>query len=243
MLGWIRRNKGKGQDDPGGAAKGLQKRIGYTFTDTQLLEVALTHPSTTHTQRERHENNQRMEFLGDAVLDLILAEELYRLYPEEREGFLGQCRSSLARGATLAQVARKLRIQDALLLSPAEERNNGRDKDSNLEDALESIIGAIYLDSGYDAARKVILKWFSKHLRNLEIKVATDNPKGNLQEAVQAAGTERVEYRVLDVSGPDHKKEFKVAVFIGGKRKGTGTGNSKKKAEEVAAVKALKKIQ
>ncbi len=244
MLGWIRNKKHKpGRKDPDAAAKRLQKRIGYAFADSGLIQVALTHPSVTHSQKERPENNQRMEFLGDAVLDLILAEELYLLYPEEREGFLGQCRSSMARGATLTEIARKLKIQDALRLSTAEERNNGRGKDSNLEDALESLIGAIYLDSDYGTARKVILKWFSKHLRNLEKKVATDNPKGNLQEAVQAAGSARIEYRVLEVTGPDHAREFKVAVYIAGKRKGTGSGNSKKKAEEIAAVQALKRLK
>lgn len=243
MLGWIRRNKAMGQQDFESICKRLQKRIGYTFQNPELLKIALTHPSVTHEKKQRLENNQRLEFLGDSVFDLILAEKLYKLYPEEREGFLGQCRSSLARGETLAEIARQLRIQDAILLSTAEDGNKGRSKDSNLEDALESIIGAIYLDSDYPTARKTALKWFAKRLGNLEKKIATDNPKGNLQEAVQAHNNARVEYRVLEAKGPDHHKHFKVAVLIGGKRKGTGTGNSKKKAEEMAAMKALKRLK
>ena len=231
------------QNDLEYSAIRLQKRIGYIFKDKVLLRIALTHPSLTHNNKDHPENNQRMEFLGDAVLDMILAEELYETYPDEREGFLGQCRSSMVRGDTLSEIARNLKIQNALLLSPSEERNKGRNKDSNLEDALESLTGAIYLDSDYKSVRKVVLKWFKKLLQNLEKKVAKDNPKGNLQEAVQAKGNEPIEYRVLNVDGPDHAREFKIAVFIGGKRKGTGVGNSKKKAEEIAAEKAFKRMK
>jgi ribonuclease-3 len=243
MPGWIRRKKNMAQHDFPEAAKRLQKRIGYTFQDADLLKTALTHPSLSNEKKLRLENNQRLEFLGDSVLDLILAEKLYILYPGEREGFLGQCRSSLARGETLTEIARKLRLQEIILLSSGEERNKGREKDSSLEDALESLMGAIFLDSDYPTARDVILRWFEKSLCNLESKIATDNPKGNLQEAVQGLNNEKIEYRVLDSQGPAHQKKFKIAVFIGGKRKGTGTGNSKKKAEEMAAERALRRFK
>tara|TARA_B100001123_G_C14919703_1_gene871244 strand:+ start:70 stop:771 length:702 start_codon:yes stop_codon:yes gene_type:complete len=223
--------------------KKLQKRIGYTFGDAELLEVSLTHPSISNEDKQLRENNQRMEFLGDAVLGLVLADELYECYPEEREGFLGQSRSSLVRGKSLAKIARKLRIQEAILFSTAEERSGGRKKDSNLEDALESLVGAIFLDSDYPTVKRIILKWLGNYQRNLEKRVATDNPKGNLQEAVQATGEHGIEYEILQAKGPDHLKKFKVAVYINGKRSGIGTGNSKKKAEEMAAEKALRRFK
>ena len=174
------------QNDLETSAIRLQKRIGYTFKDKVLLQVALTHPSLTHNNKDHPENNQRMEFLGDAVLDLILAEELYKTYPDEREGFLGQCRSSMVRGILYPKSQETLKFRTHYCSPHSEERNKGRNKDSNLEDALESLTGAIYLDSDYKSVRKVVLKWFKKLLQNLEKKVAKDNPKGNLQEAVQA---------------------------------------------------------
>jgi ribonuclease-3 len=240
------------------AAKQLQKRIGYTFQDADLLKTALTHPSLYNEKKlelENNqrleflgdsvldllelENNQRLEFLGDSVLDLILAEKLYIIYPRKREGFLMKCRSILARGETLTEIARKLQLQEIILLDPL----RVSEIDSSLADALESLMGAIFLDSDYPTARAVIFKWFKKSLCNLESKIATDNPKGNLQEAVHGLNNEKIEYRVLDSEGPAHKKKFKIAVFIGGKRKGTGTGNSKKKAGEMAAERALRRFK
>lgn len=221
----------------------LQKNIGYTFHDQELLHTALTHPSYPKTTEEDVEHYERLEFLGDSVLDLILAEDLFHRYPDEREGFLGQSRSILARGNSLAKLARKLGVQHAIRFSVAEERNNGRKNDSTLENALEALIGAIFLDSNFPTTRSVILSWYGNYTKDLSSTLEVINPKGNLQETIQAQSADStIEYRLLDTTGPEHKRTFKVAVFINGKRKGTGTGNSKKKAEEAAAKKALPRV-
>ena len=221
----------------------LLQNIGYTFHDRELLQTALTHPSYPKYEEEQSEHYERLEFLGDSVLDLILAEDLFHRFPEEREGFLGQSRSSLARGNTLAKLARSLGVQHAIRLSEAEERNKGRKNESTLENALEALIGAIFLDSNYPTTRSVVLSWFGNYTKDLSSTLEVINPKGNLQEAIQAQSPDStIEYRLLDSSGPEHKRTFKVAVFINGKRKGTGTGNSKKKAEEAAAKKALPRV-
>jgi ribonuclease-3 len=221
----------------------LQHNIGYTFRDLDLLETALTHPSYQKDQDEPIDHYERLEFLGDSVLDLILAEDLFHRYPNEREGFLGQSRSILARGNSLTQMAKSLELHEFIRISRAEERNNGRKNESTLENALEAVIGAIFLDSNYPTTRSVVLSWFGHYTRELESTFDTINPKGNLQEAIQAQSTgSTIEYRLLDSSGPEHRRTFKVAVFIDGKRKGTGMGNSKKKAEEAAAKKALPRV-
>jgi ribonuclease-3 len=221
----------------------LQENIGYHFRDTALLDTALTHPSYCKTQDEPTEHYERLEFLGDSVLDLILAEDLYLRYPEEREGFLGQSRSILARGDALAKTATNLGLQHAVRLAPSEERNNGRKNQSTLENSLEALIGAIFLDSNYPVARSVVLSWLGNYTKDLGETLETINPKGNLQEAIQSQSPQTtIEYRLLETKGPEHKRIFKCAVFIDGKRKGTGTGNSKKKAEEEAAKRALPRI-
>ncbi len=221
----------------------LQEIIGYTFRDFNLLQTALTHPSFQKEQEEPIEHYERLEFLGDSILDLVLAEDLFHRFPDEREGFLGQSRSILARGNSLSKLAKDLGLQNAIRLSQAEEANNGRKNESTLENALEALIGAIFLDSNYPTVRSVVLCWFGNYHKDLSNTLETINPKGNLQEAVQAISSEStIEYRVMDSSGPEHKRTFKIAVFIDGKRKGTGTGNSKKKAEEAAAKKALPRV-
>ena len=228
---------------PNDPTETLQENIGYQFHDPDLLLTALTHPSFAKHREEPTPHYERLEFLGDSVLDLILAEDLFLRYPEEREGFLGQSRSSLARGDALAKTATTLGLQHAVRLSPSEEKNNGRKNQSTLENSLEALIGAIFLDSNYPTARTVVLSWFGNYTKDLGDTLETINPKGNLQEAVQAQSPlTPIEYRLLETKGPEHKRIFKCAVFINGKRKGTGTGNSKKKAEEVAAKNALPRV-
>lgn len=221
----------------------LEERLGHTFTNVSLLERALTHPSFGQQAGTAVEHNQRLEFLGDAVLGLILAERLFSTLPTEREGVLTLNRSALAKGAQLARMARELTIPDYLRLSEAEERNRGRDRDSILEDALEAVIGAIYLDRDYAAARKAVIHWYGDIEAKLEATLNAHNPKGRLQEHVQPRlGNDAIAYDLIDESGPAHLKRFRVEVRIDGRAAGIGEGLSKKEAEEKAALVALESI-
>jgi len=226
------------------AMRRLEGRIGYQFRDQDLLEKALTHPSRLDDKRSVGEDNQRMEFLGDAVLGMILAERLFRLFPDEDEGKLTQARSVLARGEQLSGLARKLKLQQAILMNVGELRSKGNERDSTLEDALESLVGAIYLDAGMRATRKVVLGWHGDIEKTLAKVLSDYNPKGRLQEKVQALiGPDRIEYVVLKQEGPAHRRRFTVAARVSGKKQGVGIGSSKKEAEEDAARKALKAIE
>lgn len=222
----------------------LQKSIGYQFRDTELLERSVTHPSffqkKSHSMGQK-QHNQRLEFLGDAILSGILAEQLLELMPSEREGVLSQARSALSRGTHLAELSRKLGLASYIRMSTSEEHQGGRNRDSILEDVLEAIIGAIYLDSDWETVRKVILFWYGDikgHLANFIYQ--EQNPKGSLQELVQPIfGNNALTYTVTAESGPAHEKNFKVEVSIVGQKVGMGEGSSKKEAEEEAARVAL----
>ena len=220
----------------------LQRRIGYRFKDPELFLRSMTHPSFCRQETHLGGHNQRLEFLGDAVLSTILADRLFHLLPAEREGTLSQCRSALSRGTNLADLSRKLGLPCYIRMSESEEQNGGRDRDSILEDALEALIGAIYLDSGWKAAKKTVLAWYGNIDQLLEFLLTGQNPKGDLQEFVQPKfGNDAIEYAVTEESGPAHKKSFKVEVLIKGKMMGYGEGSSKKEAEEIAARSALMK--
>ncbi len=226
------------------AMRRLENRIGYRFRDPVLLEIALTHPSRLDEKRAVGEDNQRLEFLGDAVLGMILADRLFKLFPDEAEGKLTQARSILARGEQLCKLARKLQIQQAILMSGSELRSKGNERDSTLEDALESLVGAIYLDAGMRATRKVVLQWHGDIEKTLSKVLVDYNPKGRLQEKVQAIlGPGQVEYVVVKQEGPAHHRCFTVAVKIAGQKQGAGIGSSKKEAEEEAARKALGSLE
>jgi len=226
------------------ALRKLEKRIGYKFRDKGLLEIALTHPSRVEEKRSVGEDNQRLEFLGDAVLGMILAERLFKLFPEEDEGKLTQARSVLARGEQLCKLARQLQIQKAILMNRGELQSKGNERDSTLEDALESLVGAIYLDSGMRVTRKVILAWHGDLEKTLSQVLADYNPKGRLQEKVQALiGPDKIEYVVLKQQGPAHNRLFTVVVKVAGRKQGEGKGSSKKEAEEEAARKALRSLE
>ena len=222
----------------------LQKSIGYQFRDEELLERSITHPSFFQ-QRSRSigqkQHNQRLEFLGDAILSGILAEHLFKLMPSEREGMLSQARSALSRGTHLAELSRRLGLASCIRMSINEEQQGGRNRDSILEDALEAIIGAIYLDSDWETARQVILSWYGDIEGLLaEFIHQEQNPKGSLQELVQPMfGNNALAYTVIAESGPAHNKNFQVEVSILGKKVGSGEGSSKKEAEEEAARVAL----
>ncbi|HON08194.1 MAG TPA: ribonuclease III [Verrucomicrobiota bacterium] len=218
----------------------FQDTIGYKIKAMELFQLALTHPSSCQTPNSV-ENNQRLEFLGDAVLGLIMALELYNNFPEMDEGELTKARARYVNGYVLACCARKINLGKYLILSPAEEQNGGRDRESTLADAFEALIGAIFLDGGFDVAREFVLNCFEKAAVEFK-KIYIDNPKGQLQEILQATSHEPPQYKVIKSSGPDHAKRFECAVFHQGKQLGYGIGGSKKAAEVNAAMAALDTI-
>ena len=226
------------------ALRKLEKRIGYQFRDQSLLQTALTHPSRVEYKRAVGVDNQRLEFLGDAVLGMILADRLFKLFPDEDEGKLTQARSVLARGEQLCKLARKLQLQKAILMSRSELESNGNARDSTLEDALESLVGAMYLDAGMRATRKVVLTWHGDLEKTLSKVLADYNPKGRLQEKIQSMiGPNKIDYVVVKQEGPSHQRRFTVAVRLAGEKQGIGLGSSKKEAEEEAARKALRSLE
>jgi ribonuclease-3 len=221
----------------------LQQRLGYQFRDENLLRLALTHPSVAHESGQDLENNQRLEFLGDAVLGLVMTQRLYDQFPESDEGSLTQARAQLVNSKTLTERAQRLDLGAHLVLSHGEETHGGRERASSLADAFEAVLGAIYLDGGFDAAREFILREFSADFGALNTLPLINNPKGQLQELLQAHSPRAPEYRTLSVSGPDHDRDFEVVVLHEGKELGRASGKNKKAAESDAALAALKKLQ
>ena len=222
--------------------KNLEARIVYKFKNRKLLDEALTHPSFNEHDGEKPDN-QRLEFLGDSSLGSILAQELFRISPDDDEGKLSQKKSLLARGETLTRIGRELEIPRALLVSRTERSQNGQDRPSSIEDAVEAIIGSIYLDGGINEAKKVVLHWFADFIALIDEIHSEFNPKGRLQEFVQSELIgEKIKYHLISESGPAHNKSFVISVRIGQKTLGSGKGKSKKQAEEQAANEALKEI-
>lgn len=218
----------------------LQKRLGHVFREPELLRCAVTHPSYLQDHPEIDDNNQRLEFLGDAVLQLILTEELFQLFPEDREGLLSKRRATLTKGTFLALLARELGLDACLRLSPGEEASGGRHRAAALEDACEALFGAIYLDAGLPLTREVVLRLYGPLPRRLAGNLDADNPKGRLQELIQPLhGNTALRYEVAQVAGADHDREYEATVFINDRPAGTGRGKSKKHAEEAAAKVAL----
>jgi ribonuclease-3 len=200
----------------------LQSRLGYQFKDIALLRLALTHPSVAHEKGRVAQHNQRLEFLGDAVLGLVLTRELYDKFPQASEGPLTKARAQMINRRTLA-----------------EEANSGRSRASALADAFEAVVGAIFLDGGLEAARAFLLLSFREAFGELNSIPTLENPKGELQEILQAASAEPPAYEVVCISGPEHDREFECVVRHGGADLGKGRGKSKKAAESQAALAAL----
>jgi ribonuclease-3 len=217
----------------------LQDRLGYRFRDLALLRLALTHPSVAHEQGAGMQHNQRLEFLGDAVLQLVLTTELYQKFPDMDEGPLTKARAQMVNRRTLAEQGQLLALGEDLVMSRGEELNRGRERPSALADAFEALLGAIFLDGGFTAAQGFILTLFRTHFGELEVIPNLENPKGELQEMLQARSPEPVQYELASVSGPDHDRLFECAVYYRGKELGRGVGKSKKEAESKAALKAL----
>lgn len=221
----------------------LQTRIGYHFREPTLLLLALTHPSVAHELGSSLVHNQRLEYLGDAVLQLALSREIYDRYPAHDEGPLTKIRSQLVNQTSLAEQGRKLALGDHLVLSRGEQISGGRERSSILADAYEALLGAMFLDGGFDVARTFIADSFREHLTDLADSSMHDNPKSSLQEIVQAGSAEAPQYQVISASGPDHDRCFECAVLHRGVELGRGKGKSKKIAESQAATVALERMK
>ncbi|NNE75311.1 MAG: ribonuclease III [Acidimicrobiales bacterium] len=220
----------------------LADRVGHCFADLRHLELAVTHRSFC-AENTGVESNERLEFLGDSVLGLIVTDELYRRYPDAPEGELAKARAALVNSPTLAELAAAVQIGDALRLGRGEDASGGRAKPSILADAMEAVIGAVYLDGGLDAARTFVLPALEPHMTATE----ADGPGANdfktrLQERVAALGLEPPQYEI-EAEGPDHDKRFHATVHIGGEQRGHGSGTSKKQAEQAAAEAAIDRVE
>lgn len=225
---------------------GIQEKIGYYFRDKVLLEASLTHSSFSREQDSVTAHNERLEFLGDAFLDAIIGEELYRIFPDKEEGFLSRTRASLVCEKSLVERAHEIGLGEHLRLGHGEEKSGGRNRDSILADALEAVMGAVFLDGGYDAVKKMVLLLFDRAIRDAEKgKLVVTDYKTKLQELLQAEGimTDNVYYADAGQRGPDHNKIFTVRLEINGVAEAEGTGKSKKQAQQNAAEIALKRRQ
>jgi ribonuclease-3 len=217
--------------------------LGYTFRDEDLLRLALTHPSVAHESGVASEHNQRLEFLGDSVLGLVLSQKLFEKFPDADEGVLTKSRAKLVNASSLAEHARQLNLGTHLILSRGEETSGGRERASALADAFESLLGAIFLDGGFDAAREFILCEFENDFSTLAESSGIDNPKGELQELLQSRSPNAPEYQTVSATGPDHDRVFECVVQHEGVELARGRGKSKKAAESDAALAALKKLR
>ncbi len=228
----------------GNVISGLETLIEYKFSDFKLLEQALTHPSFHHEQAGGGIGDyQRLEFLGDAILGMVLAETLYLHYPGENEGTLSRLRSQMADQDTLASIARNLGVGPFIRLGRGEEQSSGSDKDSILADILESIIAAVYLDGGFEAARRFVVRLFSEIMAKPDAELKTGDAKSLLQEKLSSSKLPPPHYLLLEESGPPHDREFVFQVFVDEKLLGTGIGRSKKHAQQSAALKALQLLE
>ena len=221
----------------------LQAQLGYTFRDVGLLRLALTHPSVAHEQGAPVQHNQRLEFLGDAALQVVLTRELYEKFPAVGEGPLTKARAKLVNRRALAEQGRQLGLGECLLLSRGEEIHGGRERPSALADTFEAVVGAIFLDGGFEAVREFVLRRFREAFGGLSVIPILENPKGELQELLQARSSEAPEYRVVSATGPDHDRLFECTVHHGGAELARGSGKSKKAAESEAALAALEPLR
>ncbi len=221
--------------------KDLEAAIGYQFHNISLLQNALAHSSYANERwHDGLKSNERLEFLGDSVLGMLVADYLYRNFPDRPEGELTRMRADMVCEKTLAKVARQLHLGDHLLLGNGEERFGGRGRDSILADAVESVIAACYLDGGMAAAVDFVKKFI---LVNVPVtKLQNADYKTALQELVQQKKNQTIVYTLVGEQGPDHDKQFLVELTINGKLMGTGSGSSKKRAEQAAAKAALEKL-
>lgn len=220
----------------------IEERIGYKFKNKSLLILAFVHRSFVNENRSIiNEHNERLEFLGDSVLGVLIAEFLYKDFPEKPEGELSHLRSRLVEANSCIMYMQKLDLEKYLLLSKGEKMNDGRGRESILSDLLEAIIGAVYLDGGISAAKTFLFQNFAKEIYKI-IEQPLKNWKAELQDFAQKKHQQTPRYEVLHETGPDHSKTFEVSVYIDGKEIATGKGPSKKEAQQEAAFIAFSKI-
>jgi ribonuclease III len=217
----------------------LENRLGYTFGDPSWLEQALIHSSYAYEFPRGRPSNERLEFLGDAVLNCMISDFLVAIYPEAPEGVLSRRRASLVNARHLAGIARRLELGSYLLLGRGEERQSGRQKPSVLADALEAVVAAIYLDGGYESAREVVKMLFQGALESQDSEIISQDYKTALQEYAQKWLKVSPEYQLVQENGPAHDRIFEVEVWVAGKPLGRGEGKSKKQAAQEAAHQAL----
>ena len=219
----------------------FQSKIGYTFKNQHLLEQALTHSSYANEKHmKKHSDNERLEFLGDAVLEIVSSEFLFINYPQKPEGELTKLRASIVCEPTLALCTKPLDLGKYLRLGRGEDHTGGRKRKSILSDALEAVIGAIYLDGGFTNAKEFVLRFIMTDIENKQLFY---DSKTILQEMVQSQGEEPLVYELLGEKGPDHNKTFEVRALIGTEEIGRGTGRTKKAAEAMAAYKGILKLK
>jgi ribonuclease-3 len=222
---------------PGADPARLQRALGHEFADPALLVLALTHRSAgSH-------NNERLEFLGDSIVNHVVAEAIYLRFPRAREGEMSRMRSALVRGDTLGAVAGELGLGEYLVLGPGERKSGGHRRASILADALEAVAGAILLDAGVERCRECVLRWFGERLGELSLEEAGKDAKTRLQEYLQGRGAPLPEYELLSVEGEDHNQQFQVACRITRPALSSeGAGSSRRRAEQAAARSALRRL-
>ncbi len=216
----------------------FEEKINYTFENKELLTVALSHSSYANEKKKSRHSNERLEFLGDSVLSIVVSQYLFEHFKHLPEGELTKIRASLVCEKALHEFAQKIDLGDHILLGKGEENTGGRQRASILADAFEAVIAAIYLDGGLDAASKHILRFIPKDIDSRH-SVSFSDHKTILQEIIQKNPEERIEYKLVGQSGPDHDKAFEVQVYLNSNVIGTGKGKSKKEAEQMAAKEAL----
>lgn len=227
-------------------AKGsaLERRLGVTFNDRKLLKQALVHSSyVNENPHAAPESNERLEFLGDAVLGLVVADQLFATYPGQDEGQLTELRTLLVRRDTLAKAARRLKLGDELFLGRGEEAGGGRHRPTNLAHAYEALVGAVFLDRGLKTAHRFVRRSLQPEFESLPARPFPFDPKSRLQEMSQSRYQMPPQYRVVEAAGPDHARRFTVEVLVNGRVMGTGEGLSKQEAEKEAARAALAHLE
>lgn len=241
-MGWFRRLFSSSAVETSPEVAAVGQLVGHRFSDPTLLELGLCHRSVARSSDKGGASYERLEFLGDSVLGLVISEQLYRDRPGETEGNLTKLKAMLVNETTLAQVGREIGLNAHIRVSPDEERAGGRDRNSIIADAFEAVIGAIYLDAGISPARQFILREIYSRRESIISDLAQRNYKGELLELVQARGNGVPKYDVVSEAGPDHDKTFHVIVTVAGEKVGDGSGQSKKEAEQKAAAMALEQL-
>ncbi|MDC0610648.1 ribonuclease III [Vibrio sp.] len=215
----------------------LEKKLGYDFSQSELLDLALTHRSANG------QHNERLEFLGDSILSFVIADDLYHRFPKINEGDMSRMRATLVRGNTLAELGREFGLGDYLKLGPGELKSGGFRRDSILADAVEAIIGAIYLDSDIEVVRRIILAWYQERLDSIKPGISQKDPKTRLQEFLQGRRKPLPVYSVTKIKGEAHNQEFTVSCEVSGIGEPViGKGTSRRKAEQAAAEQALEQL-